>query len=38
MGSEKIDVTGFCWGSPKERGHSLDLGVGEMVVIKCILK
>jgi hypothetical protein len=37
MGSEEIYVKGFYWGNPKERGHSLDLGVEEMVVIKCIL-
>jgi len=35
MGSEEIDDKEFCWGNPKERGHFLDLGVEESVVIKC---
>jgi hypothetical protein len=36
MSGGEIDDKGFCWGNPKERGHSLDLGVEEKVVIKCI--
>jgi hypothetical protein len=38
MGSEEIDDKGFCWGNPKERAHSVDLGVEERVVIRWTLK
>jgi hypothetical protein len=38
MGSEEIDDTGLCWGNPKERGHSVDLGVEERVVIRWTLE
>jgi len=37
MGTEEIDDKRFCWGKPKERGLSLDLGVEESLVIKYIL-
>jgi hypothetical protein len=30
--------TGFWWGELIERGHWNDLGVDEMIILKCIFK